>query len=447
MKLFGTDGIRGVFGQPPIDRPTLTALAHELAAFVADESRPVAGRGPLFVVGGDTRASTDTLFEWLGEGLAAGGARMLWAGVLPTPGVAYLTRHLGADCGIAISASHNPYEDNGIKLIGADGFKWDAEEEQRLEERVRHSTLPAVEKLSCRSPDPELAKRYLEELRSALGEGKPLEGMRIAIDAANGAASPHARGLFEGLGAQVHCFHDRPTGRNINVACGSTHTAEIARLTVETGSDLGVAFDGDADRVLVADETGRILDGDALLYLWSIGLKREGSLDPARIVATQMSNIGLERSLARHGIEVVRCEIGDRAVVREMRNRSILLGGEQSGHLVHLGLSTTGDGLLSALQIARFARNGRLSRLVDGLELYPQTLRNTVVREKADFDSVPGLTELVSRVEHTLGHEGRILLRYSGTEPLARIMIEGRDLVEIETMAKEIGDLIDRHLG
>ena len=442
MKLFGTDGIRGPFGRPPIDRPTLTALARELATFVGGEDR-----APLFVVGGDTRASTDTVFEWLGEGLAAGGGRLLWAGVLPTPGVAYLTRHLGADCGIAISASHNPYADNGIKLIGADGFKWASADERRLEERVRDSAAPAVEKLTARSPDPDLAEKYLEQLRSTLGEGRPLEGLRVAIDAANGAASPHARRLFEDLGALVHSFHDAPTGRNINLDCGSTYSAEIARLTVETGSDLGVAFDGDADRVIVADEGGHILDGDAILYLWSIGLQRDGRLDPAQIVATQMSNVGLETSLARHGIEVVRCEIGDRAVVCEMRSHSILLGGEQSGHLVHLGLSTTGDGLLSALQIARLARGQKLSKLVEGLERYPQTLHNVVVREKADFGSVPGLTELVSRVEHSLGREGRILLRYSGTEPVARIMIEGRDLGEIEAMAKEIGELIDRHLG
>lgn len=480
-RLFGTDGIRAPFGRPPLDEPTVTALGRRLAEHLRETHREggeAPGARPRVVLGGDTRASTPTLCAWLMRGLAAGGAAPRHAGVIPTAGVAWLVRELGAAAGIVVSASHNPFPDNGIKLLDADGFKWSSRSEAALEARLpdpagsASSASPAAPIQEETAPaEVDLVQRYVDHLAATVAPGPdgpggpdepPLAGLRIALDTGNGAASPVAGDLFERLGAQVHVLHDAPDGTNVNRACGSTDTRDLARAVTEHRCHLGAAFDGDADRVILIDRDGHERDGDAILYLWASALDAAGTLDPRAVVATSMSNLGLERALDRAGIELVRCAVGDRAVVEAMRRRGILLGGEQSGHIVHLGLTTTGDGLLTALQTAALAARSLgkplgttagdeaadpLGTLLAGFRRYPQVLVNVRVRSKPDLRSLPGVAGTVRAVEERLGSEGRLVLRYSGTEPLARVMIEGRDQHEIETLAGEIAAAIRDAIG
>jgi len=444
--IFGTDGIRGSFGRPPIDPDTITRVGWALGEMLRERGTA----RPLVVLGGDTRDSTPEVSSWVEQGLLAAGAEIANAGVVPTPAVAALVRELGAAAGVSISASHNPWRDNGVKLFDALGFKWSQEEERRLESRLGAAPkLDGPLEEGTSTPDPALGERYIERLLRALPEARALEGLRITVDAANGAASPWARRLFEAAGARVAAFHDQPDGENINVDCGSTVTGEIARLVRDAGGDVGVSFDGDADRCMAADESGRVLDGDAILFLLARDRRARGALDPALVVVTEMSNLGLDAALHRVGIDVVRCGVGDREVVEEMRRRGAVLGGEQSGHLVCLDLGSTGDGLQSALQLALLVARGQapLSRLAAPFETFPQTLHNVRVARKEKFEQVPGLGELLASVRAKLGDEGRVLLRYSGTEPLARVMIEGRDKATIEEMASEIAQTIERHLG
>jgi phosphoglucosamine mutase len=453
-RLFGTDGIRAPFGVPPLDRATVTALARALAALLAEapHADTVQPAAPVVVLGGDTRESREEICRWLAAGLAAGGARSRYAGVLPTPGVARLTRDLSAAAGISVSASHNPYPDNGIKLIDGDGFKWSEAAELALEERLARAPAPDVEVdfgLSELAADPALGPRYLDELAATLPAGRPLAGLRLVIDAGNGAASPFAGPLFTRLGADLDVLSASPDGRNVNDGCGSTAPEAMAARVRSGGADLGAAFDGDADRAILADERGEVRDGDAMLYLWATHLHRRGRLDPPAIVATSMSNLGLERALAREGIALVRCDVGDRAVVDAMRRRGIVLGGEQSGHLVHLGLSTTGDGLLTALQMAGIvAATGRpLSDLLAGFRRYPQVLLNVRVREKPELLALPRVAAAVRDVESRLGPDGRLVLRYSGTEPLARVMIEGPEQGVVDHLAGGIAEAIAAEIG
>ncbi len=515
-KLFGTDGMRAVFGTPPLDQPTVQAVGYWFARLCGDEApdsdhwvrrrprrlppqaakerRPLgwvrgssdplppkaarkrAGRrpAPLFLLGGDTRASRREITNWLAAAVRAAGCEVRSAGVVPTPAVAYLVTELGAAGGIVVSASHNPYTDNGVKLIGADGFKVGPEVEQAIEERVVEggggigrpsagdSTPPSARFLrgsedprqQTRAPsrvedEAELADRYLDHLAASLPADQPLAGLRIAVDAANGAGAPYAARLFAGLGADCSVTCDQPDGRNINLDCGSTSTGRIAAFTRAMGSDLGVALDGDADRALLCDHSGRICDGDILLYVWSTHLAARGELPGRRIVATTMSNMGLEKALEAASVDVVRCGVGDREVVEAMRREGVRLGGEQSGHLVDLELGTTGDGLLTAAAVASIvAASGRtLADLAAGFRPFPQILCNVKVREKQPLESIPGLGEAVVSVERELGTSGRVLLRYSGTEALARVMIEGPDQNRIEELCGRIATVLEAELG
>ena len=512
-KLFGTDGMRAVFGTPPLDQPTVQAVGYWFARLCGDgalrrvrgssdplppeAARNRAGRrpAPLFLLGGDTRASRPEITAWLAAAVRAAGCDVRSAGVVPTPAVAYLVTELGAAGGIVVSASHNPYTDNGVKLIGADGFKVDPEVEQAIEDRVAEgggefgrpsagdstppsaaagqktrapsgaagdSTPPSARFLrgsedprqQTRAPsgvedEAELADRYLDHLADSLPAGQPLAGLRIAVDAANGAGAPYAARLFTGLGADCAVTCDQPDGRNINLDCGSTSTGRIAAFTRATGSDLGVALDGDADRALLCDHRGRICDGDILLYVWATHLAARGELPGRRIVATTMSNMGLEKALEAASVDVVRCGVGDREVVEAMRREGVRLGGEQSGHLVDLELGTTGDGLLTAAAVASIvAASGRtLADLAAGFRRFPQILRNVKVREKQPLESIPGLSEAVASVERELGTSGRVLLRYSGTEALARVMIEGPDQGRIEELCGRIATVLEAELG
>lgn len=447
IRLFGTDGIRGHFGEPPLDRGTVTALAVQLAATLRERGN---GSLPKVVLGGDTRESTPEICRWLAAGLTARGIDVRYAGVIPTPGVAYLARETGAAAGVVVSASHNPYPDNGIKLIDPQGTKWSDEDELALERRLK--AHPAdVPDLPEGQPavEPDLRELYLRHLAATLPDGRPLDGLKVVLDTGNGAASTYAGDLFERLGARVILLHSEPNGRNVNEGCGSTAPAGMAARVVAEGADLGAAFDGDADRCILADETGTVRDGDAILYLWAICLHRSGRLNPPKIVATSMSNLGLERALAAEGIGIVRCNVGDRYVVEAMRREGILLGGEQSGHIVQSHLASTGDGLLTAIQMA-FVRHqdGRpLSEMLAPFRRYPQVLLNVRVKRKIDFKTLPSVTTAARSVEDRLGDDGRLVLRYSGTEPLARIMIEGPEQSTIDSLAEELAVAIRGELG
>jgi phosphoglucosamine mutase len=453
-RLFGTDGVRGHFGEPPLDRSTVTALAVHLGETLCEQR---AGEGtPRVVLGGDTRESTPDICRWLAAGLAAAGVEVCYAGVIPTPGVAWLARQTGADAGVVVSASHNPYPDNGVKLLDPQGTKWSDEAEAALERRLR-ARPEAGEAAADRQPeaDPAMRDSYLDHLADTVTAApgasghRPLAGLRVVLDTGNGAASGFAAELFERLGAGVISLHADPDGRNVNAGCGSTAPGEMAARVAAEGADLGAAFDGDADRCILADETGTVRDGDSILYLWATGLHRQGALDPPRIVATSMSNLGLERALAAEGIGLVRCAVGDRYVVEAMRREGIRLGGEQSGHIVESRLTSTGDGLLTAVQMALLRhRDGRpLSAMLAPFRRYPQVLLNVRVKRKAAFETLPAVAAAARSVEERLGADGRLVLRYSGTEPLARIMIEGPEQGTIDALAEEIAVAIRAELG
>ena len=452
---FGTDGVRAPFGTPPLDRATVTSIAAALGRTLAEDGN---GAAPEVVLGGDTRGSTPEICRWVAAGLATAGVRAHHLGTVPTPAVAFLTPHLGAAAGVAVSASHNPLPDNGVKLLDAGGGKWSEAAEAALEARMEPS--PAAEgELPEIAADASAVETYVEHLVASTPggdagavDGAPLAGLSIALDAANGAASPFARPLFERLGATVEAICDAPDGSNINAGCGSTHPERLQAAVTAGGHHLGFAFDGDADRALLVDETGALRDGDAMLYLWARWLAREGRLPGEAIVATSMSNLGLERALAADGIGVVRCGVGDREVVETLRRRGLVLGGEQSGHLVDLDLATTGDGLLTALQLAgRFARERRagqtVSELLAGFRRFPQVLTNVRVAAKPVLTELPAVADAARRVEQRLGADGRLVLRYSGTEPLARVMIEGPEQEVVERLAAELAAAIDQEIG
>jgi phosphoglucosamine mutase len=454
LSLFGTDGIRARFGEPPLDRPTVTALAAHLAATLLE--RGGNGHAPQVVLGGDTRESTPEICGWLAAGLTAGGVGVRYAGVIPTPGVAFLTRQLGAAAGVVVSASHNPYPDNGIKLLDPRGFKWSDADEAALEIRLatdaglsETSATDGQEPVLEPTVEPELRERYLRHLAATVPGDRPLAGLKVVLDAGNGAASTYAEEIFSRLGAEVVLLHAAPDGRNVNEGCGSTAPEEMAARVVAERADLGAAFDGDADRSILADERGEVRDGDAILYLWATCLNRAGKLQPARIVATTMSNLGLERALAAEGIGIERCGVGDRYVVEALRREGILLGGEQSGHIIQMDLASTGDGLLTAIQMASLRQQeGRpLSALLAGFRRYPQVLVNVRVARKVPFKDLPGVTLAARAVEDRLGDDGRLLLRYSGTEALARVMIEGPEQGTIDALARELAEVIRGELG
>ncbi len=446
--LFGTDGIRGRAGQYPLDHETVVrigaALANHLLAWA---KHPVQ-----VILGGDTRASTPEICSALAAGLQSAGVLIRYAGVIPTPGIATLVKLFSASAGVAVSASHNPAADNGIKLFDQGGFKWRPAAERELERRLTEISsrqLSSAGNIEL-NPEPELLERYAEALLAPYEHGA-LSGLSVALDCANGAASALAPRLFAELGARVHLLSAMPNGENINLGCGSTQPQTLCRATADSpgAGGLGFAFDGDADRTVASDELGRCQDGDALLYLWATTLKRQGRLEPSSVVATTMSNIGLERALERQGIGLVRCAVGDREVVAALLAEGLKLGGEQSGHLVNLDLATTGDGLQTALAIASIvAGAGRpLSDLLKDFQRYPQVLLNVPVAIKPDLENHPVIGPAAIKTRKLLGKNGRLVLRYSGTEPLARVMIEGREQAEIENLASSLAGLIGETLA
>jgi phosphoglucosamine mutase len=446
-RLFGTDGVRGVAGEYPLDAKTVRRLG---AALVRVLPAPLSGAArPRLLVGRDTRESGAWIERELAHGAKGEGAGVTSAGVVPTPAVAYLTRSLGYDLGVVISASHNPFEDNGIKVFSGRGEKFIESVERHVEGIVADTSWTESTGNAAPVQRADLVGAYLDHLRAVLPEAPRLNGLLLGVDCANGATTTAAPALFEGLGIRTVVLGNEPDGRNINRGCGSTHPQRLATLVVERGCQMGVAFDGDGDRAIFVDHTGRVVDGDAVLFMCGRQLLQENRLANRAIVATVMSNIGLEIALRSLGIELVRCPVGDKYVMEEMLNRGISLGGEQSGHVIFSEYLFTGDGLCTALNVLRAcALSGRpLADLAADLVSYPQVLLNVRVREKADLSSVHPVADAIAKVEARLEGQGRLLVRYSGTEPLLRVMLEGKDEGEIRAWAQEIADTVTAHLG
>jgi phosphoglucosamine mutase len=466
-RLFGTDGMRGEAGVFPLDAETLRTVGGSLARRMGERL----GRAPRIVTGRDTRESGAWIESAFAEGARAAGAQVEAAGVITTPGVAYLARRLPADAGVVVSASHNPYRDNGIKIFAPDGRKLDDATERLIESdiyaaregaddstEVKASEVGAGEagakadeggaEENGRSADA-LRSLYLEYLADEVGAGLSLEGLSVVVDCANGAASRLAPALLSRLGARVVSINDSPDGRNINLDCGSLHTEHLCRRVVEEGAHLGVAFDGDADRSLFADARGRLVDGDATIWVLAKLMQSRGELTGNQVVATVMSNIGLELALRSRGVELLRADVGDKYVLEELLRTGAALGGEQSGHIIFPRVSLAGDGMITTLNLLRAVREeGRpLDELTEGFERYPQVLVNVRVREKRPFEEVEEVARAAGEVGALLEGRGRLLLRYSGTEPLARVMIEGPGQEEIETLAGELAEVIRRTLG
>ncbi len=446
MKLFGTDGIRGKAGEAPLDARTVARVS---AALVKALATTPGDRPPHVLIGRDTRESGHWIQAELTRGLVSQGATATSVGVIPTPGVAYLARTDAFDAGIVISASHNPYQDNGIKIFSGRGQKLDETFEARIEALVAdpHWTVPA----GAVHPrdDQALGQRYVAHLREILPAAGPLAGSRLVLDCANGATTPYAPSLVRSLGFDAIVIGDRPDGRNINLQCGSTDLEPLRQQVTSAGARLGIAFDGDGDRALFVDRHGKPVDGDAILLLAADQLKREGRLPGDAVVATVMSNIGLELALRARGVGLVRTAVGDKYVMEEMVKRGLALGGEQSGHIIFADHLFTGDGIGTALQVLRImAATGReLDELAGALVTYPQVLVNVRVRQRADYMQIPAIAESIRRVETLVEGHGRLLIRYSGTEPLLRIMLEGKDDEEIRLWAEEIADTVREELG
>ncbi len=438
QRLFGTDGVRGVAGEWPLDPPTVARIG---AAIV--RALPL-GRPHRIVVGRDTRESGAWIERELARGAASEGAEITSAGVIPTPAVAFLAGALDFDLGVVLSASHNPYADNGIKVFSGKGEKF-GEAEERAVERVVADTswaVPAGAQPALREQP--LVDAYLEKVRHLLPNPGALAGSRIAVDMANGATTATAGRLLRELGFDIVEIGGAPDGRNINLDCGSTHPECLAAAVRAHGCRLGVAFDGDGDRAILADAAGRIVDGDAMMLILANRYRSSGALAGNTVVATVMSNIGLELALAKHGIRLIRTPVGDKHVMEKMLREGYVLGGEQSGHLIMAEHLMTGDGLATALAILRaMAESGaELADLAAELVTYPQTLLNVRVREKRPVEDVPEIRQAISRVESALDGRGRVLIRYSGTEPLLRIMIEGPEEGQVRAWAEDIATAV-----
>lgn len=445
--LFGTDGIRGEAGKFPLDTTTVKAIGYSLAAHLAG-----AGDTPKIVIGRDTRESGESIEQALIQGAAAAGAECLSAGVITTPGVAFITRKLRAAAGVVISASHNPYQDNGIKIFAPSGRKMDDSVEQMIEADIYAKVeIPSSPETAASSPEVEekLHEEYLSFLANEIGNGLRLDGLRLLIDCANGASSAFAPLLFTRLGGEVVAINAAPDGRNINRDCGSLHIESLRERVVQEDADLGVAFDGDADRSLFVDAEGNFVDGDATLWALATHLQAHGQLKDNVVVATVMSNIGLEIALRSRDIRLERTDVGDKYVLEELLTLGASLGGEQSGHIIMPELSLAGDGMITTLCLLRALRESRksLAEMTTGFKRYPQILLNVRVREKVNFAELPAVQKAVSEVEERLSQNGRLLLRYSGTEPLARVMIEGENQSDIDAYAHKIADVITHEIG
>jgi len=446
--LFGTDGIRGEAGKFPLDSPTVTAIGFSLAEHLA-EREP----NPQIIIGRDTRESGESIERALIEGANKAGVECLSAGVITTPGVAFLTRKHSASAGVVISASHNPYQDNGIKIFAPSGEKMDDSVERMIEADIFAQTKLAPSESTPVPASPELQEKlhqeYLSFLADEIGSKLSLEGLKMVVDCANGASSALAPVLFTRLGAKVIAINASPDGRNINRDCGSLHIDSLRQKVDDERADLGVAFDGDADRSLFIDNNGNFVDGDATMWALASHLQSHGKLKDNTVVATVMSNIGLEIAFRSAGIQLVRTDVGDKYVLEKLLELGASLGGEQSGHIIMPELSLAGDGMITALCLLRALRESRktLAEMTAGFKQYPQILVNVRVREKVPFAELSSVQAAVTEVEELLSQKGRLLLRYSGTERLARVMIEGEHQRQIEEYAARIARAIEAEIG
>lgn len=447
-KLFGTDGVRGLANHFPMTVEVALTLGKAMGKWL----RKKEGKHRV-VIGKDTRLSCYMFENALIAGLCSMGVDTLMVGPLPTPGVAFITRAYRADAGIMISASHNPYQDNGIKIFSSDGFKLPDSVEDELEEMVLTmnfaDALPANHELGKNTRIADADGRYIEFAKATFPKGKTLEGMKIFLDCAHGATHRVAPLTFWELGGQVALFGDEPNGFNINAHCGSLYPQAIQKGVLESGCEVGIAFDGDGDRVIMCNEKGEVVEGDILLAICAEEMKREGLLQNNRVVTTQMTNLGVCKYLTSCGIEVVTSKVGDRYVLQDMLKRKSNLGGEQSGHLIFLDYNTTGDGIVTALQVLRIMkRTGKkLSQLATKIKKYPQLLINVPVKRKPAIKTVKPLKKVIEDAKERLGDKGRILVRYSGTENVCRTMVEGAQMRLVEQIAEKITKTIKNEIG
>ena len=446
-KLFGTDGIRGAAGEFPLDEKTVRVIGESLARQFAE----TLGRNPRFITGRDTRESGALIERAFHEGAGAAEADCESAGVITTPGVAFLTKNLHFDAGVVISASHNPYRDNGIKIFLSDGKKINEEMEREIETDIfrldiQDQISAELDEIDFRAAD--YQQSYINHLADEF-KTLDLNGYKIVMDCANGAAYRLAPELFRKFGAEIIVVNDTPNGKNINENCGSLHLENLQKKVLEANADFGVAFDGDADRSLFVDEKGSLVDGDACLWIMANHLQAAGKLNNQTVVATVMSNIGLEVALASKNIKLVRAAVGDKYVLAEILKTGASIGGEQSGHIIFPLQSLVGDGMLTTLFLLEAVREKgkKLSEMTTGFAQFPQILINVKVREKRPFDEVTEIKEAAREIEYQLGDKGRLLLRYSGTENLARVMIEGEKQSEIEIQANHLAEIIKKSLG
>lgn len=447
-KLFGTDGIRGVANIEPMTGEMAMRLGRAAAYIFKNKT----GRHRI-VIGKDTRLSGYMLESALTSGICSMGVDVLLIGPLPTPGIAFITRALRADAGVVISASHNPYEDNGIKFFSEDGFKLPDDLELEIEKLIFSGKIDSIRPTAkdmgkaYRINDAE--GRYIEFAKNSIPKGMDFEGVKIVLDCANGAAYKVAPMMLRELGAEVAAIGVEPSGMNINDGCGSLYPKKLQELVLEKKADIGIAYDGDADRAIFSDELGREVNGDQIMAMCAIEMKKQGRLKNNILVTTVMSNMGLDIAMKEAGINVIKTKVGDRYVLEEMVKKDCNLGGEQSGHIIHLDYNTTGDGVVTTLQILALMNNTkkRLSELSSCMTIFPQVLLNVRVKEKKEFSSIPEVSKAIKDCEDKLKDRGRILVRYSGTEPLARVMIEGENEGKIKTMAEEIAGTIKEAIG
>ncbi|MBI5118147.1 phosphoglucosamine mutase [Candidatus Poribacteria bacterium] len=447
-KLFGTDGIRGVANVEPMTCETALKVGRAAGhVFQQDDRRH------RIIIGKDTRLSGYMIESALVAGLCSMGVDALLVGPMPTPAVALITRSLRADAGIVISASHNPYEDNGIKFFSRDGFKLPDEIEERMEYLISSGEIdhirPTAHKVGKAFRIDDAVGRYIEFVKTSIPKGMTFEGLRIVVDCANGAIYKTAPSVLTELGAEVIALNANPDGTNINKGCGAVHPEEMCAETKKRKAHVGMAFDGDADRVIMADEDGTCVDGDQMMVMCAIDMMKQGRLPQNTLVTTVMSNLGLDQAIKRAGGQVVKTKVGDRYVVEEMLRGKYSVGGEQSGHIVFLDYNTTGDGMITALQVlAIMQKTGKsMKELAACMTRFPQSLINVTVKRKEPFGKLPRVQEQIKSAENKLGDAGRILVRYSGTEPLARVMIEGQDAAEIRELAESIAAVIREELG
>ena len=447
-KLFGTDGIRGEANRYPMNAEIAFALG-QAVVYILRNGR----ERPRIVIGKDTRISGYMLESSLESGITSMGGNPYLLGVLPTPGIAFVAQSMRADAGIVISASHNPYQDNGIKIFSGSGFKLSDEQEEAIEDLMLSNTLhglvPPVKDMGQAFRLDDVNGRYIVFLKNTFPRELSIEGMKIVLDTANGATYKVAPDCFWELGANIDVIHNTPNGININDKCGSQHTQDLKKRVVETGAAVGLAFDGDGDRLIAVDEKGQEITGDQILLICARMLKEQGKLKNDLLVSTVMSNLGLRVACKKYGFNYHASKVGDRYVLEDMQRLGSVIGGEESGHMIFLDHHTTGDGIVTAMQLlAAMVRTGKpLSELAQWMDIYPQKLINVDVKSKPDISTVPEVMEITERVEKELGDEGRVLVRYSGTQNMCRVMVEGPSDSVTEKYCTEIADMIKRVLG